>query len=355
MKSKVFLVKTRDDPTKEEVARAAINVFQAGKVSDKIDPGEYLAIKLHVGDKNNTTHVDPEVIAALVSMAKKRNALVFLTETSTLYRGKRENAVKHITHAVSQGFSLQAVGAPFIMADGLAGDMEIEVKINGELFDSVLVAREARMIDFLLVVSHMTGHIAAGFGCAIKNLGMGLASRKGKMRQHSSINPQIIPDNCTLCKKCMQWCPKDAIVEKDGAAYINLDKCIGCGECLAVCRFGAVKFNWGTESSWMQKAMAEHALGAISGKKSFFINVLVNMTRDCDCLTAKQEKIIPDIGVLGSWDPVAIDQASLDLTRNDRGKNLGEISYPNIDGNIQLEHAEKIGLGNREYELISLE
>jgi hypothetical protein len=351
MASKVFFARTGDNPSPQELASAAGKVFVAARAGDRIEPGEYVAIKVHVGDVNNTTALPPQVAAALVSLVKDRKALPFITETATLYRGERENAVKHIMHAVSRGFSIESVGAPFIMADGLAGDSEIEVEIDGELNRSVLIAREARMADFLLVVSHMTGHIATGFGCTLKNLGMGLASRKGKLRQHSSMSPEIIEDKCVFCQKCMEWCPVNAITGRREIAFIDREKCVGCGQCLAVCRFGAVKFNWGRESGQIQKDIAEHALGAVKGKKAFYVNVLVGMTSDCDCFTVDQKKIIPDVGVLGSYDPVAIDHASIDLTRQPDGRNLAGMSYPALDELAQLAHGEKIGLGSREYML----
>ena len=355
MASKVYFVPTKDGVSKDERAQAALKIFQAASVSDKIEEGEYVAVKLHVGDQNNVTAIPPETIRPLVDEIKKKKGLPFLTETSTLYKGVRMNAVTHIMHAVSRGFTIENTGAPFIMADGLAGDSEKAVAIDGVLFKEVSVAKEARMSDFLLVISHMTGHMVAGFGATIKNLGMGLASRKGKLRQHSSMSPEVIPASCVMCGKCLQWCPVDAISKANDKALIDKDTCIGCGECLAVCRFGAIKYDWGADSKWMQEAMAEHALGVVKDKKAFYINDCCTMTQECDCMPTKQEVFIPDVGVLGSWDPVALDQASIDLTKHDGDINLSEKSYPNLDGNAQLIHAEKIKMGTRQYELITLE
>jgi len=354
MKSTVFLVRTSDGASCDVGANAVGQVLDHSEFAKTLEPGEYVAIKLHVGEVNNKTHVPPEAARQIVDRVKAQGALAFLTETATLYRGERENAVKHIEHAVRQGFTIERTGAPFIMADGLAGDSEIDVPIDGTLFRSVKVAREARMADAIVVLSHMTGHIAAGFGATIKNLGMGLASRKGKMRQHSSIKPEVIPEKCVFCEKCLRWCPKDAISESNGCALIDEANCIGCGECLAVCRFGAIKFDWGADANWMQQAMAEHALGAVRDKKCFYVNYCIGMTKDCDCFTIDQTKEIPDIGVLASLDPVALDQASIDLTRGSDGRNLSELSHANIDCNVQLAHAESIGLGTRAYDLIEL-
>ena len=195
--------------------------------------------------------------------------------------------------------------------------------------------------------------IRFGLG-AIKNLGMGLASRKGKLRMHSSVKPSIKAEACTFCGQCIRWCPEDAIVPRDGRAFIVQERCIGCGECLAVCRFDAVMYDWRTESAELQRRTAEHAFGAVIGKKGklYCLNFLTDMTRDCDCLAQKQEPLLPDLGILASRDPVAVDQATLDLTRERFGRHLGEASYPELDSGIQIEHGERIGMGSRKYRLV---
>jgi uncharacterized Fe-S center protein len=242
------------------------------------------------------------------------------------------------------------------MADGLAGNTEYEVRIDGELHSHVKVAREVVVADTLITVSHATGHPEAGLGACIKNLGMGLASRMGKMRQHSAMMPEIKPRTCTFCKKCMQWCPEDAIIEKDQKAFILREKCIGCGECLAVCRFEAVKYNWEVEAPQIQKSMAEHAYGVVKNKpgKCMYFNVLVDMTHECDCYGQNQQKCIPDIGILASTDPVAIDMATLDLTEKFNQQSLSQIAFPYIDPLFQLRHAEKLGMGSLAYDLIEV-
>lgn len=356
MNVQVFFVPLADGCGTEEVLAGLEKVFSVVKTADYVAAGDLVGIKLHVGEENNTTHVPPAFIRQVVSEVKKAKGLPFLVETSTLYRGERENAVKHLLHGHKHGFGIDQVGAPFIMADGLVGDSELEVEINGELNKSVMIAREAVTADALIVVSHPTGHAAAGLGACLKNLGMGLASRKGKMRQHSQMNPRVNSSVCRLCRKCMQWCPQEAITEVGGKAYINEERCFGCGECLAVCGFGAVEYDWNQESSVLQKNMAEHAYGVVKNKKGkcFFLNVLINMTKDCDCLDADQKKFLPDLGLLASTDPVAIDMATLDLTAKQNGKNLAQLAYPRPDPMVQLEHAARLGMGKLEYDLYTL-
>ena len=356
MSEKVYFAKLKDGASIEEQLDALQKLYAAGDLGKTIAKKDFVAIKFHVGEKNNTTHVRPELIKAIVDHAKTAGAQPFLTETSTLYKGERENAVKHIMHAHRHGFGIEKIGAPFIMADGLTGNTEYEVQIGGELHQSVKVAREIMSADAMIVVSHPTGHPATGLGACIKNLGMGLASRMGKMREHSAMLPEIIQDKCRYCQKCIQWCPQEAIVEKGGKAFIIEGKCIGCGECLAVCKFDAVKYDWNAESGVTQRSMAEHAYGIVKSKKGkcLFINVMVDMTHDCDCFSVKQEKMIPDIGILASFDPVAVDKATLDITAKAHGKNLAEMAYAHHDAMIQLKHAAKVGMGSLEYELVEV-
>lgn len=356
MTAKVYFLPLADGLPAADQAQAMAKIYEASGAGDAVAARDFVAIKLHVGEKKNTTHIKPELIKVLVDQARGKGGVPFLTETSTLYKGERENAVKHLLHAHRHGFGIDAVGAPLIMADGLTGNTEYEVAVSGELHKSVKVAREIMSADVLFAVSHPTGHVAAGLGACLKNLGMGLASRMGKMRQHSAMLPEVIIDKCKFCGKCLKWCPQDAIIDKDGKAYIMTEKCIGCGECLAMCRFDAVKYDWGAESGFMQRSMAEHALGAIAGKdgKCFFFNVMVDMTKDCDCYNVAQTKLIPDIGILASADPVAVDKATLDLTAQAHGQSLAALAYGRHDAMIQIEHAAKIGMGSLEYELVEV-
>lgn len=353
-KSKVFFIHLNEKSTLQERINAMNKVLEINDFNNIISKNDKTAIKIHVGEKNNITHIKPEVVNRVCEWVKKHNAHPFLTETSTLYKGERSNAIDHLIHAERHGFTIERAGAPFIMADGLRGDTEKTVKINGDIFNEVDIAGEVLAADSLIAVSHPTGHVGCGYGGCIKNLGMGLSSRKGKLRQHSSVKPKIKPIICTNCGMCMKWCPENAITEKSGKAFIIEEKCIGCGECLTVCNFDAVSYNWGVESDLLQRSTAEHALGVIKDKKGkcLFINLLADMTKECDCMNIKQSPFIGDIGIIASTDPVAVDQATIDLTEQKNKENLGKKSFPHLDPCIQLVHGEKIGIGSREYELV---
>jgi uncharacterized Fe-S center protein len=349
----VYFSKVSGTSSCSERIKATKRVLEASQCDTIIDKNMKVGIKLHVGEGGNVTFVSPEIIKAVVSRIKRKGALPFLTETSTLYRGNRSNAVDHLNQAYEHGFTPKNVGAPFIMADGLLGDSEIDVAIEGVKFTSVSIAREIIMADALILCSHPTGHMKSGLGACIKNLGMGCASRKGKLRQHSAIKPYIQSSACTFCKQCMDFCPQDAIAAKKKYVVIIEEKCIGCGQCLTVCRFNAVKYNWEVESEDIQQRMVEHALGIVSRKreKLFYLNFLFDMTVECDCWDKPQEKAIDDIGVLASKDPVAIDQATLDLTRESSGTDLGRKSFPRVNPEVQLSYGEQLSLGTRKYTL----
>lgn len=353
MKPTVYLARLNDGASPDEQARAAARVTEAAGFQDFLKKRDMVAVKVHVGEKNNTTHLRPEVVAAVVEAARKAKAEPFITDTSTLYRGRRENGIRHALHAHHHGFGSDAMGAPFIPLDGLAGTHEREVEINGELHQTVKVAGEIFMADALAVISHPTGHMGTGLGAAIKSVGMGLASRAGKMRQHSTIKPQVKPDDCTDCGKCRKWCPTQAISEKEGTSFIALDDCIGCGECIAVCRFGAIAYDYKIESVTLQKSMAEHAAGVVRhfAGKGLYMNVMVDMTKECDCWDQVQKKFVPDLGVIAGTDIVAVDQATLDITARAHGRDISIASHPHLDASVQIVHAEKMGMGNKDYAL----
>ncbi|MFQ3621727.1 MAG: DUF362 domain-containing protein, partial [Spirochaetales bacterium] len=240
----VYFFDLPEKSTLEQRVKGTRKLLEVAGFDSILSKKDKVAVKTHVGEKKNTTHVAPQIVKVVVERIKRIGASPFLTETSTLYKGERSNAIDHLNHAYVHGFGYDKVGAPFIMADGLYGNSEVEVEIPGKIFSKVLIARDAVFSDALVVISHPTGHIGEGLGACIKNIGMGLASRKGKLRMHSTMKPAVKKEACTLCRQCIFWCPEDAIIEQEGKAFIIKEKCIGCGECLAVCRFDAVEYNW---------------------------------------------------------------------------------------------------------------
>lgn len=356
MASRVYFIKASLKDGKKKIGEKAVRLFKAGGFGKYFAKGDFTAVKVHVGEENNTTYIPADCIKGLVDELVKLKTKPFITDTSTLYTGRRHNAIEHTMLASERGFDTRGLGVPFIAPDGLFGTSETAVKINGQLNKEVLIASDIVRCQSMLSVAHFTGHIATCMGATLKTLGMGCASRKGKMRQHSVIKPSVKKNKCTRCAECVRHCPVEAITLLKQSARIDMDKCIGCAECLAVCRFDAIKYDWGRESGLLQKDVAEHALGVVKGKenKAVFFNFLLSITADCDCFkTPNMSSIVKDIGILASDDPVAVDTASLDLVESAAGQKMSElIGNKRLTPRFQLEHAEIIGLGSTKYAII---
>ena len=345
-----------------------------GKIREK----DLVAVKLHFGEKGNTAYVRPIFLRRVVDRIRQYRGKPFLTDTNTLYTGSRSEAVSHLITAFENGFTESVVNAPIVIADGLRGNSALKVRIDKPIFKTVSIAREICMTDALVVVTHFKGHELSGFGGALKNLGMGCSSREGKLSQHSNISPKVKGKVCKGCETCLTWCAQEAIsmlplksgVEtKQGIASIDPKKCVGCGECILSCPSGAIQIQWNENIPIFQKKMVEHACGAVQKKKGkvLYINFLTQISPACDCYGYSDTPIVRDIGILSSEDPVAIDQASVDLVNKEEGNRSSKLSknwepegdkfraiYPEVDWNIQLAYAEEIGMGTRDYELIKI-
>lgn len=354
--SKVYFTEIHSGEDVNKIAEKVALLFEKANLGKCINPNDFTAIKMHFGERGNVTSLKPCYIAPVVKAVRQCQAHPFLTDTCVLYRSIRDNGPGHLSFANEQGFTFKNVGAPVVIADGLTGSDEVTVEIPGQIFKEVAIARTAREANSIMVITHFTGHMVTGLGGALKNLGMGFASRKGKLRQHATMKPHVSTKHCTGCEVCVNHCPTNAIAMVDGKAEINSEKCIGCGECITVCRFDAIRHDWNRDSMELQKRMVEHALGVVIGKKERIgcFNFLLSITKDCDCVTFPQKPLFPDIGVLASTDPVAIDAASLDLIQERTGKSFSEWACPHIDPWIQIHHGELIGLGKKKYECIQL-
>ncbi len=370
MGSKVYFIEASVNDGEQVISEKAARLFKAGGFASCFKENDFTAVKVHVGEEGNTTYIKASCIKGLVDELLRLKTKPFVTDTSTLYLGRRHNAIEHSILAAEHGFCSKGLGIPFIVPDGLFGTAETVVEVNGELNKEVFIARDIVKCQSILSVAHLTGHVAACMGGTLKTLGMGCASKKGKMRQHAALKLSI-GDDCTGCGECVKHCPADAISLDDvkgtapakrggrkPKAHIDADKCIGCAECLAVCRFGAVEYDWGEENEILQKSIAEHAMGALKGKenRAAFFNYVMSVTEDCDCFkTPNMSKIVDDIGIAASTDPVAVDKAAVDLVEAKAGKKLVKLlKNDKLGPCYQIEHAERIGLGSTNYELIEL-
>jgi uncharacterized Fe-S center protein len=356
--SKVYYIKASTAEGEQAISEKARRLFKAGGFAKCFKANDFTAVKVHVGEDGNTTYVKAPALKGLVDELVALKTKAFVTDTSTLYTGQRHNAIDHTALAVNRGFGMAGLGIPFIVPDGLFGTAETAVKIEGELDTEVSIAADIVRCQSILSVAHFTGHLAACAGATIKTLGMGCSSRKGKMRQHSALKPHVKKGRCTRCGECHRHCPADAITIDRIQAHIDQDKCIGCAECVAVCRFEAVAYDWQQENEILGKSIAEHALGAVKGKEGrcAFFNFVMSVTKDCDCFgQADMPTIVPDIGILASTDPVAVDKAAIDLVEAAGGKKLSQLTgYTRLDWRYQIEHGVMIGLGSSEYALTEI-
>jgi uncharacterized Fe-S center protein len=302
------------------------------KILQKNSPA---AIKLHVGESGNINYVNPRYVQRLVELIDGAGSRPFLTDTTTLYAGRRFRADLHIALAKEHGFDF----APMIIADGLYGDDYVEV-------DGAKIASLFGHIDTMFCVSHFKGHLNCGFGGALKNLGMGCGAKGGKLEMHSKSKPYIDEDQCTACLVCLDYCIHDAIKKYKKRVIINKKVCTGCAGCMSVCPEHAIKFSWDAASSEIQKGIAKYAASAVKDKEVFYLNFLINIAPNCDCFHTNEPMLAPDIGILASFDPVSIDQACYDLVK-DPIDNL----HPDVDAQEQLAYAEKFGAGERRYEI----
>lgn len=354
MKSKVFFA--RQKKGEKETQEILAQLIDTSGVLNGISAKEFVAVKLTFGEKENKGYINPKFVRVVVDKIKDLGAKPFLTETQTLYKGRRADAVDHMELAKGHGFTHQTVNAPIIMADGLLSENFVLVEINKKQFKKVKIATAAVSADAIIGLAHFKGHMLSGFGGAIKNIGMGLANRSGKLNQHSSIKPEVIQDNCTGCWKCVGVCPVGAIKMQGKKAYIDSELCIGCGDCLVACKFHAISIDWSESGHILQERMTEYAYGAVKNKdgKTGFINFVSHITKECDCLAKDDPDIAPDIGILASKDMVALDKASVDLVIKEAKDDVFKKAHPGTDWNVQLQHAKEIGLGSMEYELIEV-
>jgi uncharacterized Fe-S center protein len=357
MGSAVFFIKASVNDGERVISEKARRLFEAGDFAGCFRANDFTAVKVHVGEDGNNTYVKAPYIKGLVNELIRLKTKPFVTDTSTLYVGQRNNAYNHAILAVEHGFNLDVLGAPFLVCDGLFGTTETAVRINGRRNEEVFIASDIVRCQSILSVAHVTGHMAAGLGATLKTLGMGCASKKGKLKQHAALKLRI-GDDCTLCGECLKYCPADAIRLGKTKARIDQDLCIGCAECTAHCRFAAVQCNWGQETEELQENIAEYALGTLMGKsgRAVFFNFLLLITQDCDCFdTPDMRTIVEDIGIAASMDPVAVDKAALDLIENTAGRKFPKLLRNNkIDPACQIRHAERLGLGGSDYELIEI-
>jgi len=355
MKKSVYFIKATREDSDEILSRKADRVFAELGLEGKIAKENLVALKIHFGETGNIGYIKPLWLKHIIQRIKGKTSRAYITDTNALYTGKRSNAPEHLQLAAGHGFSLPKIHIPVVIADGLIGRDDQDIPVNLPRIRIAKLASAFLNTDYLVSLSHFTGHLLTGFGATLKNLGMGCASRAGKLDQHSDVHPWVDAEACTNCSICMEYCPVGAIQRGERSAVIIDDMCIGCGECLVVCTVGAVKMRWDQDVIRIQEKMAEYAssIGRLFEGKLACLNFLLNVTKNCDCMAKKEPAVVEDVGIVCSADPIAADKASVDLINQTSGKDIfREIHH--VDWSVQLRHAQEVGLGNMSYELIEL-
>ena len=343
---------------------------------DQIDmEGKFVAIKMHFGELGNLGFLRPNYARAVADVVKSLGGKPFLTDCNTLYPGSRKNALEHLYCAWENGFTPMTVGCPILIGDGLKGTDDVEVPVEGgEYVKAAKIGRAVMDADIFISLSHFKGHEMTGFGGTIKNIGMGCGSRAGKKEQHSNGKPVINADACRGCKRCLHECANNGLHFDEATRKMQVvtENCVGCGRCVGACNFDAIAFANDAATKELNCRMAEYTKAVIDGRPGFHISLVMDISPNCDCHPENDAPILPDIGMFCSFDPLALDQACVDACLRQQplpGSQLYdnmhkegfcdhhdhfENSTPESEYKTCLAHAEKIGIGSREYELIEM-
>lgn len=360
---------------------------------DQIDfKDKFVAVKVHFGEVGNMAFLRHQYAKVLCDHIKARGGKPFLTDCNTLYVGYRNNALNHLDAAFVNGYNPLSTGVHTIIADGLRGTDEREIPVEGgEYVKEAKIGAAVAEADIIVSLTHFKGHVNAGFGGALKNIGMGCGSKKGKMEMHSSGTPRIDGGKCIGCGMCVDHCANDGVHVVDGTAVIDEGHCVGCGYCIAYCPAGAIMTKWDEAKPVMNKKIAEYTKAVLDGKPSFHVSLVLDVSPDCDCERHNDVPVIPNVGMFASFDPVALDQACVDAANKqpviqgskadpqvkeasasdhmdgaraipeqayseyaagDDGHDVFRMVHPDTDWAAGLDHAVKLGIGTREYELV---
>lgn len=370
--SKVYFTNLRTNPSNSLLQKMERLVKKAGIESIDFNK-QFVAIKIHFGEPGNLAYLRPNYAARIANLLRSLGGKPFLTDSNTLYSGGRSNAVDHLRSAMENGYNPISAQCDIIIADGLKGTDYREIPIDGEYCKAPKIGAAIADADIIISMNHFKGHEQAGFGGALKNLGMGCASVGGKLELHAASQPAIDTENCIGCNICAKYCAHDAVHLQNRKAVIDYDACVGCGQCVALCQYDAAVLGEGDTSERLNYKIAEYTKAVLKDKPHFHISFIMNVSPECDCWNHNDAAIVPDLGIAASFDPVALDKACADLVMgapalsNNRvtdacphdhhtheGEDKFRLIHPDTEWKKGLEYAEKIGLGRQAYELIQV-
>ncbi len=369
--SKVYFTNLRTNPNSNLLDKMERLIKRAG-IANIDFKNQFVAIKIHFGEPGNLAYIRPNYAARLVKLLRELGAKPFLTDCNTLYSGRRSNAVDHLQSARENGFNALSAGCDVIIADGVKGTDYREIKINGQYCKAPKIGAAIADADIIITMNHFKGHEQAGFGGALKNLGMGCASVGGKLELHSASQPRINTDSCKGCNVCVKHCAHNAIhLNNERKAEIDYTQCVGCGQCVALCQYDGAVMGKDDTSEHLNYKIDEYTKAVLQDKPNFHISFIMNVSPECDCWNHNDAAIVPDLGIAASFDPVALDKACADMVINApviggnklseahphehlEGEDKFHLIHPDTNWKAGLRYAEEIGLGSQEYELITV-
>lgn len=377
--SKVYFTNLRTTPSSNLLDKMERLVKRAG-IANIDFKNQFVAIKIHFGEPGNLAYIRPNYAARLVSLLRELGAKPFLTDCNTLYSGRRSNAVDHLQSAMENGFNPMSAGCNVIIADGVKGTDYREIEIDGQYCKAPKIGAAIADADIIISMNHFKGHEQAGFGGALKNLGMGCASVGGKLELHCASQPRIDTEACKGCNICVKHCAHDAIhLNNNRKAEIDYERCVGCGQCVALCQYDGAVMGEGDTSErlnykideYTKAVLDEYTKAVLSDKPHFHVSFIMNVSPECDCWNHNDAAIIPDLGIAASFDPVALDKACADMVINApiiggnklaeahphehlEGEDKFHLIHPDTNWQAGLHYAEEIGLGSQAYELITV-
>ena len=367
MASKVYFTNFRAT-SRENVPQKLARLIKKAGMLDGIDfDNKYTAIKIHFGEPGNLSYLRPNFAKVVVDLIKGAGGKVFLTDCNTLYVGRRKNALDHIDAAYENGYNPFTTGCHVIIGDGLKGTDETLVPIDGDYVKEAKIGRAMMDADIFISLTHFKGHECTGFGGALKNIGMGCGSRAGKMEMHSAGKPVVLKGQCIGCGACVKICAHEGITITDKKASIDHNKCVGCGRCIGICPMDAVNAANDESFEILNCKISEYSLAVVKDRPHFHISLVLDVSPFCDCHGENDAPIVPDVGMFASFDPVALDIACADAVNKQpviADSRLGEQphvhhdhfkdNHPETNWMSCIDHAVKIGIGSKEYELIEI-
>ena len=367
MSSTVFFASAETSRTRKDLLTQVRNLFDAAGGDKIIAREDLVALKLSFSEVGNTAYIRPPLVREVVRKVREAGGKPFLTDAGTLYVGGRANAVDHLETAIRNGFTFAVVEAPIIIADGLRGKSFVEVKIDQKNCETARIGAEAYHANALISLAHVHGHGGTGLAATFKNIGMGFGSRAGKQEMHSQEEPPAVDTaKCVGCGECVRYCPANAIRVAEKKAKVDAATCIRCGECTVTCPHGAIAIRWGDEPGRLQERIVEYTFAVLKDKKKkcLFYAFLLDVTPGCLCTSASHRPFIPDVGILASRDPVALEQATFDMVNaqegikastlpsgHREGANKYRALFPDQESELTMRYAEELGLGSRKYKI----